>query len=105
MSKWWRIFYGDCVFAFSVIWGGGTNDYVFLILRLSGRSSRASLHWGVHIVSGYCFWRFAYLQVAVGLKYKKIPTNFMRKVGGALGYVKLFFTDVELCGFVFCDDN
>ena len=29
----------------------------------------------------------------------------MRKVGGALGYVGLFFADVELGGFVFGDDD
>ena len=29
----------------------------------------------------------------------------MRKVGGVLGYVGLFFADVELGGFVFGDDD
>ena len=55
------LFFVGEVFAFSVICVVGTNDYVFLILLLRGRSSRASLHlhWGVHTVSWYCFWLFA----------------------------------------------
>ena len=30
MSKWWRIFYGDCVFAFSVIWLSWLGGIVFI---------------------------------------------------------------------------